>query len=345
METLSVILGLLSFALFGCGLVIFIIAAVKKKPHAARYLWILAAAVVVFVIYMIIVPFDREAYLAEQATATTAREDIEFDLSFDVDEDIQLEEGASATLRVLSEPALLSADEVQLTVRKDGIISVSAGQLQEDGSLLFELTAIGEGRTRLRAEHANGDGKTGYISVRVVEKETEPPTTTEPETTTAPTTHATTVPTTQATTIPTTVRTTVTTTQKQETIQERVLRVANDEFSAEAIEVTFDDNSRIATIVVPYDVILSAEWAVSIDMANMYKVLEALQDDTSFGIQFDIRYPVSDAYGNTSSEEAIDAYFSPETRQQINWDGFTSDNLPIIADSFNALAELYAYIF
>ncbi len=254
MEVLSIVLCIASIVLFILGIV-FIALSVKKKKPWKQYLFFFLAAIISFVLYLAIVPYDWDAPRPEKSTEEETEE-------------------FQAVINTTKEP-------------------------------------------------------------NTTNKPTEAPTTAV--TTTQPTT----VPTTEAATK----ATTETTTKKSLSIKDKVQAAAVDNFYGKEIIVEYDENKKIATITSTSETILSAKSETKFIMSDMYCLLEDLQDDNSFGIQFYIYFPVTDAYGNTTYDAVINAYFSAETRQKINWDGFLSENLPIIADSFNSILELYDYIY
>ena len=254
MEALSIFLCIASIVLFILGIV-FIALSVKKKKPWKQYLFCFLAAIISFVLYLAIVPYDWDAPRPEKSTEEETEE-------------------FQAVINTTKEP-------------------------------------------------------------NTTNKPTEAPTTAV--TTTQPTT----VPTTEAATK----ATTETTTKKSLSIKEKVQAAAIDNFSTQEIVVEYDEDNKIATITSTSETILSAKLETGFILSSMRLMLEDLKDDTSFGIQFYIKFPMVDAYGNTYYDEVIDAYYSAETRQKINWDGFLSKNLPIIADSFYAIDELYQYIF
>ena len=139
--------------------------------------------------------------------------------------------------------------------------------------------------------------------------------------------------------------TTMTPEEREQASKEGDIRFAvRNAFSTEEYTISYDWDNQIVSIVVEYETILSVEWTTDFMINSMREVLEELSDDNSYEVQFDIYFPFVDAYGNETRESVLDASFSPQTREKINWENFSNSNLPVIADTFNAQADLYQYI-
>jgi len=71
-----------------------------------------------------------------------------------------------------------------------------------------------------------------------------------------------------------------------------------------------------------------------LDISNVLKYIS--QNDVPYPYQqvsFYGSFPLVDAFGNSSEQQVVVAYYSKNTIEKIQWDNFITDNIFIIADS------------
>ena len=69
-------------------------------------------------------------------------------------------------------------------------------------------------------------------------------------------------------------------------------------------------------------------------MAKVLEELSALSELENINIAFNITYPLKDKYGNASDVIVIKATYNHESRIKIDWDGFSWENIPDVADEW-----------
>jgi hypothetical protein len=67
-------------------------------------------------------------------------------------------------------------------------------------------------------------------------------------------------------------------------------------------------------------------------LLSVHRVLEQIQDVDFLTIDIRIRAGFIDVYGNSREDTALQASYTKETLDKINWSNFSRDNLPELAD-------------
>lgn len=122
---------------------------------------------------------------------------------------------------------------------------------------------------------------------------------------------------------------------------EKALGIGNRDV-ARLIQLNYDDPETGAIYV---------NWSINDNFTEDLIVFGAKSDATDIlkaiarsGIQYTYvilsgSFPMSDAFGNSEERNVINLTFYKATVDKINWDGFLSDNIYVIADEANVWAQ------
>ncbi len=114
---------------------------------------------------------------------------------------------------------------------------------------------------------------------------------------------------------------------------EKIIATANDVFGTDnVISVEYTEASHYACIKAIGSDNLTAKMTVNGMFLDIAETLENLRDLVNVDIAFNIIYPLTDNYGNSTAETVIKATYNQDTRSKINWETFYFENIPDIAD-------------
>ncbi|MGG0209577.1 hypothetical protein [Bacillus mycoides] len=130
---------------------------------------------------------------------------------------------------------------------------------------------------------------------------------------------------------------------KEETLEDKVKKAVNKKIEEKNVEsIQINDNP---TTEDPKDkiVLITAEEkdraTINLTKTGMWRdtiaILKELKNEKNISeIAFNYKYPMIDTYGNKSKEIVMKITLNRETLDKINYDNFSSENLPKIANQY-----------
>lgn len=79
---------------------------------------------------------------------------------------------------------------------------------------------------------------------------------------------------------------------------------------------------------------LTSNMAIKGMYMDISNILRNIQNEIEVNVDFNVTYPLKDAYGNVEEEIVMKATFNNETIKKINFDKFDYNNIPMIADEW-----------